>query len=134
MDSLAAMAVTRTLQSWAQETGNRDIQVCTTQATQGAAIAAFTTLVGGLAFGPPGLALGGALGGLLAMATSEEFDSLPHILSGMADEQKLVVAAAARGVAVRLGIDMLAQEVSTELKRALLIEVFQALQYHVKTV
>lgn len=44
-----------------------DLKVCAQQSAQGALMAGAASLVGGVLFGPIGLALGGAIGGVTAM-------------------------------------------------------------------
>ncbi|XP_045675147.1 protein C19orf12 homolog isoform X2 [Phyllostomus hastatus] len=58
----------------------KKMRVTIKHSLRGGVVAGVTTAIGGLLLGPPGLALGGALGGLLAWATSEEFQPVPQIL------------------------------------------------------
>jgi len=68
-----------------------NVDICITSAAQGAAVAGAGAFVCGLFLGPPGLAIGGALGGLAGSAMSRSYKPLPQILSEMsqADRRKL---------------------------------------------
>ncbi|NXE49297.1 CS012 protein, partial [Casuarius casuarius] len=59
---------------------------------RGALLAGATAFIGGLVGGPPGIAVGGAFGGLLgAWMTTGQFRPVPHILLELppAEQQKL---------------------------------------------
>ncbi|NXQ54363.1 CS012 protein, partial [Anthoscopus minutus] len=64
---------------------------------RGALLTGASAFVGGILGGPPGIALGGAVGGLLGWMTSEEFKSVPQILMALppAERQKLSAKAMA---------------------------------------
>ncbi|XP_062272435.1 protein C19orf12 homolog [Scomber scombrus] len=68
------------------------IKVAVKNSTKGAMVAGGTAFVGGLLAGPPGIAVGGAVGGLLgSWLTSGQFRPLPQILMELppAQQQKL---------------------------------------------
>jgi len=68
-----------------------NVDICITGAAQGAAMAGIGAFVVGVCLGPPGIAIGGALGGLAGSALSRSYKPLPQILSEMsqADRRKL---------------------------------------------
>lgn len=65
------------------------IKVAVKNSTKGALVAGATAFAGGLMAGPPGIAVGGAVGGLLgSWMTSGQFRPLPQILMELPDNQK----------------------------------------------
>ncbi|KAI3376748.1 hypothetical protein L3Q82_000347 [Scortum barcoo] len=66
------------------------IKVAVKNSTKGAVVAGGSAFVGGLLAGPPGIAVGGAVGGLLgSWLTSGQFKPLPQILMELPpNEQK----------------------------------------------
>ncbi|XP_053174766.1 protein C19orf12 homolog [Scomber japonicus] len=71
---------------------HEQIKVAVKNSTKGAMVAGGTAFVGGLLAGPPGIAVGGAVGGLLgSWLTSGQFRPLPQILMELppAQQQKL---------------------------------------------
>lgn len=68
---------------------HEQIKVAVKSSTKGAAVAGGTAFVGGLLAGPPGLAIGGAVGGLLGCwMTSGQFKPLPQILLELPPNQQ----------------------------------------------
>ncbi|XP_063044290.1 protein C19orf12 homolog [Engraulis encrasicolus] len=68
---------------------NQQIKVAVKNSTKGAAVAGGTAFIGGLLAGPPGLAVGGAVGGLLGCwLTSGQFKPLPQILLELPPHQQ----------------------------------------------
>ncbi|XP_074516131.1 protein C19orf12 homolog [Sebastes fasciatus] len=66
-----------------------EIKVAVKNSTKGAMVAGGSAFVGGLLGGPPGLAVGGAFGGLLgAWLTSGQFRPLPQILMELPPNQQ----------------------------------------------
>ncbi|XP_029977295.1 protein C19orf12 homolog [Sphaeramia orbicularis] len=65
------------------------IKVAVKNSTKGALVAGGTAFVGGLFAGPPGIAVGGAVGGLLgSYMTSGQFRPLPQILMDLPPSQQ----------------------------------------------
>ncbi|XP_018548388.1 protein C19orf12 homolog [Lates calcarifer] len=65
------------------------IKVAVKNSTKGAVVAGGTAFVGGLLCGPPGIAVGGAVGGLLgSWLTSGQFRPLPQILMELPPNQR----------------------------------------------
>ncbi|XP_073320376.1 protein C19orf12 homolog [Pagrus major] len=65
------------------------IKVAVKNSTKGAMVAGGTAFVGGLVAGPPGIAVGGAIGGLLgSWLTSGQFRPLPQILMELPPTQQ----------------------------------------------
>lgn len=65
------------------------IKVAVKNSTKGALVAGGTAFVGGLMAGPPGIAVGGAVGGLLgSYMTSGQFRPLPQILMDLPPSQQ----------------------------------------------
>lgn len=68
---------------------HEQIKVAVKNSTKGAIVAGGTAFVGGLLAGPPGIAFGGAVGGLLgSWMTSGQFRPLPQILMELPPAQK----------------------------------------------
>ncbi|KAL2088858.1 hypothetical protein ACEWY4_015757 [Coilia grayii] len=68
---------------------NQQIKVAVKNSSKGAAVAGGTAFIGGLLAGPPGLAVGGAVGGLLGCwMTSGQFKPLPQILLELPPHQQ----------------------------------------------
>ncbi|KAM3843007.1 protein C19orf12 homolog [Diretmus argenteus] len=68
---------------------NQQVKVAVQHATRGAIVAAGTAFVGGILAGPAGIAVGGAVGGLLgAWLTSGQFKPLPQILMELPPNQQ----------------------------------------------
>ncbi|KAG8001643.1 Protein C19orf12-like protein [Nibea albiflora] len=69
--------------------GHDQIKVAVKNSTKGAMVAGGTAFVGGLLCGPPGIAVGGAVGGLLgSWMTSGQFRPLPQILMELPPNQQ----------------------------------------------
>ncbi|XP_027286109.1 protein C19orf12 homolog [Cricetulus griseus] len=71
----------------------RQMKAAVKHSGRGALVAGTVAFVGGLVGGPPGIALGGTVGGLLgAWMTSGQFKPVPQILMELppAEQQKLV--------------------------------------------
>ena len=85
---------------------NNDLNVTVTETLKGTSIVATTTLVGALAFGPIGLAVGGAVGGVAAYATSKPFKPLYQVLNDMNEQQREELAQAAISEAKKVGVDL----------------------------
>lgn len=66
----------------------RSVRVAIKESFKGAAIVGVSALIGSLMFGPRGLALGGALGGLSAAAMADTYKSIPEILLDELTEQQ----------------------------------------------
>ncbi|XP_041500835.1 protein C19orf12 homolog [Microtus oregoni] len=76
----------------------RKMKAAVKHSGRGALVAGTVAFVGGLVGGPPGIAFGGAVGGLLgAWMTSGQYKPVPQILMELppAEQQKLVNEAAA---------------------------------------
>ncbi|XP_070701595.1 protein C19orf12 homolog [Pempheris klunzingeri] len=73
------------------------IEVAEKNITKGAMIAGGGAFVGGLLGGPPGIAVGGAIGSLLGWLTSGQFKPLPQVLMELppAQQRKLCNAVVA---------------------------------------
>ncbi|PSN38945.1 hypothetical protein C0J52_08933 [Blattella germanica] len=70
-------------------TEDKNVKVCMKESFKGGCIAAFTTVVGGLLMGPPGLAIGGTIGGCTAAMMSKSFKSVPRVINDdMTNEQR----------------------------------------------
>ncbi|XP_072321179.1 protein C19orf12 homolog [Eucyclogobius newberryi] len=68
---------------------HEQIKVAVKNCTTGALLAGGSAFVGGMLAGPPGLAVGGAMGGLLGTwLTSGQFRPLPQILMELPPAQK----------------------------------------------
>ena len=68
-----------------------ELKVTVKSSAYGGIIAGLTTTVGGILAGPPGLLLGGAIGGALAYNTSGNFKPVSQVISSMnAHERKLL--------------------------------------------
>jgi len=65
-----------------------NVDICITRSAQGAAIAGVGAFVCGVLMGPPGIAIGGAVGGLAGSAFSRSYKPLPQILSEMSQEDR----------------------------------------------
>uniref|UniRef100_H2YM29 Uncharacterized protein n=1 Tax=Ciona savignyi TaxID=51511 RepID=H2YM29_CIOSA len=65
-----------------------NIQVTVTQALRGGLLAGGGALVGGLIGGPVGIAFGASVGGLAAVATSQEFKPLYVVIKQLPAPQK----------------------------------------------
>ena len=85
---------------------NNDLNVTVTETLKGTSIVATTTLVGALAFGPIGLAVGGAVGGIAAYATSKPFKPVCQVLNDMNEQQREELAQAAISEAKKVGVDL----------------------------
>ena len=85
---------------------NNDLKVAVTETLKGTSIVITTTLVGAIAFGPIGLAIGGAVGGIAAYATSKHFKPVYQVLNSMKEQQRQELAQAAISEAKKLGIDL----------------------------
>ena len=64
------------------------LKVSSRNSTLGGVVAGVATTVGGLLIGPPGLLVGGALGGILAYWRARKFKSVSQVISGMNASQK----------------------------------------------
>ncbi|XP_053277389.1 protein C19orf12 homolog [Pleuronectes platessa] len=65
------------------------IKVAVKNSTKGAMVAGGTAFLGGMLCGPPGIAVGGAVGGLLgSWLTSGQFRPLPEILMELPQNQQ----------------------------------------------
>ncbi|XP_041321850.1 protein C19orf12 homolog, partial [Pyrgilauda ruficollis] len=73
------------------------MKAAVTHSCRGAAVASPFIIVCGMLFGPVGIFIGGALGGLIAWMTSEDFKSVPQVLMELspAERQKLCAEAMA---------------------------------------
>ncbi|NWH85115.1 CS012 protein, partial [Aegithalos caudatus] len=69
---------------------------------RGALLAGTAALAGGLLGGPPGIFIGGAVGGLLGWITSGQFKSVPQILKELPDAEKRKLYAAVKAVVKNL--------------------------------
>uniref|UniRef100_A0A3P8N8L9 Uncharacterized protein n=1 Tax=Astatotilapia calliptera TaxID=8154 RepID=A0A3P8N8L9_ASTCA len=67
---------------------HEEIKVAVKNSTKGAMVAGGSAFVGGLLGGPPGIAVGGVIGGLSSWLTSKKFKSVPEILGEMTDDQR----------------------------------------------
>ncbi|XP_026888231.2 protein C19orf12 homolog [Electrophorus electricus] len=68
---------------------NRQMKAAVKNSGKGAAVAGGGAFVGGLLAGPPGIALGGALGGLLGCwMTSGQFKPVPQIIVELPPQQR----------------------------------------------
>lgn len=65
-----------------------EIYVTAKESVKGALIAGATTFVGGLLMGPPGLAVGGTVGGLLAYSNSGNFRPVSKVLMELPEKKK----------------------------------------------
>ena len=64
------------------------LRVNARNSTLGGVVAGVATTVGGLLIGPPGLLIGGALGGILAYWNSRKFKSVSQVINDMNTSQK----------------------------------------------
>ncbi|XP_076856990.1 protein C19orf12 homolog [Brachyhypopomus gauderio] len=68
---------------------NRQMKAAVKNSGKGAAVAGGSAFVGGLLAGPPGIALGGAIGGLLGCwMTSGQFRPVPQIIMELPPQQQ----------------------------------------------
>ncbi|XP_062845812.1 protein C19orf12 homolog [Trichomycterus rosablanca] len=68
---------------------NHQIKAAVKSSTKGAMVAGGSALIGGLLLGPPGIALGGAFGGLMGWGmTSGQFKPVPQILMELPPHQQ----------------------------------------------
>ena len=64
------------------------LRVNARNSTLGGVVAGVATTVGGLLIGPPGLLIGGALGGILAYWNARKFKSVSQVINDMNTSQK----------------------------------------------
>ena len=86
---------------------NQDLKVTVREVAKGTGITAASTVVGGLLLGPVGLAVGGAVGGLLGYAASNNYKPIGQVLREMNDGEKKRLLEAAREEAKTIGLGML---------------------------
>lgn len=67
------------------------LKISARNSTLGGVVAGVATTVGGLLIGPPGLLIGGALGGILAYWKARKFKSVSQVISDMNTSQKQVL-------------------------------------------
>ena len=90
--------------------GEHSVQVTARQSMKGALITGTCSFIGGLMAGPPGLAIGGASGGLLsAWYTKGTFKSVREALNDLPYERKRQIAAQIQEIVNKLEIDDLAE-------------------------
>lgn len=71
----------------------------------GGVIAGITTTVGGLVAGPPGLLVGGAIGGALAYSSAESFKPVSQIIKGMNAHERQLLYDTMRDIIDNLAVD-----------------------------
>lgn len=68
---------------------NAEVRVCVKQSLKGAGVCAAMSLAGGILLGPPGLAIGGTVGGLTAYKMARgTYRPIGEILNELTDDQK----------------------------------------------
>ena len=133
IEASVAVAVFKALLKVAGQ--NNDLKVTVTETLKGTAITATATLVGGLALGPVGLAVGGAIGGAAAYATSKPYKPIYQVLNDMDERQRQELAQAAISEGKKLGIDLTAiaiEILDSVAARKILAEALKCCGYKVK--
>ena len=113
---------------------NDDLKVTVTEVLKGTAVTAAATLCGGLILGPPGLAVGGMIGGTVAYAMSKPYKPVGQILNEMNERQRQQLVEAAVSEAKKLGIDLSAIAVDildSTVARTILAEALKCCGYKV---
>ncbi|XP_068058530.1 protein C19orf12 homolog [Anomalospiza imberbis] len=73
-----------------------------THSRRGAMLTFISSVLGGMLAGPPGIAAGGAVGGLIGWITSGQFKSVPEILMELSAAEKQKLSAEAMAVVKNL--------------------------------
>ena len=81
------------------------LKVSVKGAGYGGVVAGVTTTIGGLIAGPAGLLVGGALGGVLAIANAEDFKPVSQVVKEMNAHERQLLYNATRNIVDNLGID-----------------------------
>lgn len=67
---------------------DNEIYATTKESVKGGLIAGGTTVIGGLLFGPPGMLIGGGLGGLIAYNNAQQFKPVGEIILKLPQREK----------------------------------------------
>lgn len=82
-----------------------DLKVTVKNAAYGGVIAGITTTVGGLVGGPPGLLIGGAVGGALAYGASGDFKPVSKVIKDMNAHDRQLLYDRMKDIIENLAID-----------------------------
>lgn len=114
---------------------NQDLKVTVTEVAKGVGITAVSTAAFGLLLGPPGLAVGGAVGGMLGYAASHNYKPLSQVLREMNDDEKKRLLEAAKEEAKRIGLGLLTdatlKALSSDNVKRLLLGALKSMGYNV---
>lgn len=81
------------------------LKVTVKSAGYGGVLAGLTTAVGGLVAGPPGLLVGGALGGVLAYSSAGNFKPVSQVIKDMNAHERQLLYEAMKDIVENLRID-----------------------------
>ena len=82
-----------------------ELKVTMKSSAYGGVVAGVATTVGGLVAGPPGLLIGGALGGLLAYGSAGNFKPVSQVIKDMNAHERQLLYNAMRDIVENLNID-----------------------------
>ena len=82
-----------------------ELKVTMKHAVYGGVVAGVVTAVGGLVAGPPGLAIGGAVGGLLAYGSAGNFKPVSQVIKEMDAHERQVLYDAMKDIIQQLKFD-----------------------------
>ncbi|XP_014772542.1 protein C19orf12 homolog [Octopus bimaculoides] len=81
-----------------------NIKVTVSESAKGGLITGISTAIGGVLLGPPGLALGGTAGGLVAYGVSGNFKSASEILHELPEDKKRLLCKKMKDILKHIGI------------------------------